>query len=197
MREFYAIVEGDPLDNGNGSHVVGGADHSTIADEQGRERRQAHLGHEAWCGVCKTNGPIVAGAPINQNLRGFDARLNAWEAVDGDIVNCKCSQHPRVVSVHARSVTYLDDGSVFATETSSPPASSVGYDQRFQVTNPRTGQPLRDMPYRIVTDNGEEFEGRTDAQGCTQRIASDHALSATLHVFEEETPLNPNWDREG
>jgi hypothetical protein len=60
---------------------------------------------------------------------------------------------------------------------------------------PAPGQPLPDMPYCIVTEDGSELEGRTDAQGYTQRVAGDQAMSATLHVYEEETPINPDWDR--
>ncbi len=74
-------------------------------------------------------------------------------------------------------------------------AKNIAYDQHFRVTNPRTGQPLRDMPYRIVTDDGHEIEGRTDPQGHTQRVTSDQAILATLHVIEEVTPLNPDWDK--
>lgn len=48
MTVYYAIVEDDPLDNGGNSRVIGGADHSTIEGPDGRERRQTHLGHEAW-----------------------------------------------------------------------------------------------------------------------------------------------------
>jgi len=92
---------------------------------------------------------------------------------------------------------YIDNGeaSAIGTSAASLSAPSVGYDQRFQVTNPRTGQPLRDMPYRIVTDDGGELEGRTDAQGYTERVTSDQAISATLHALEEETPINPDGDK--
>ena len=48
---------------------------------------------------------------------------------------------------------------------------------------------------RIVTDDGDELEGRTDAQRFTERTTGDQSISATLHVYEEETPLDPYWDR--
>lgn len=92
MTIYYAIVEDDPLDNGGDSRVIDGAPHATIEGPDGRMRKQAHLGQEAWCSVCKSFGPILAGAGIKQSLRGFDGRLNAWEAVGGDIVLCRCGQ---------------------------------------------------------------------------------------------------------
>lgn len=198
MSIFYAIVEGDPLDTGNGSWVIGGADHATIADEQGRARRQTHLGHEAWCGVCKSFGAILAGAAIRESLRGWDERLSAFEAVDGDIVLCKCERHPRVMSVYARSVMYVDNSggaSIVSTSATSSAARNTGYDQRFRIVNPRTGQPLTGTPYYIATEDGDELDGYTDSQGYTQPVTSTQAISATLHVLEEVTPIDPDWDK--
>jgi hypothetical protein len=122
LTVYYAIVEGDPLDNGGNSHVIDGANDATIEGPDGWVRRQTHLGHEAWCSVCQSFGPIVAGAIVKQSLRGFDTRLNAWEAVGGDIVVCKCERHPRVMPVHARSVMYIDNGDAAAV---SALASSI------------------------------------------------------------------------
>ncbi|WP_230944796.1 hypothetical protein [Burkholderia cepacia] len=59
-----------------------------------------------------------------------------------------------------------------------------------------TGRPLQDVLYRIVTDDGDEIEGRTDANGYTEKIYAKSAVIATIDVFEEHTPLNPDWDRD-
>jgi hypothetical protein len=61
MTIYYAIVEGDPLDNGHDGHVLEGSDYSHIDDDSGRSRRQTYLGQLAWCGVCNASGPILAG----------------------------------------------------------------------------------------------------------------------------------------
>jgi uncharacterized protein (DUF2345 family) len=73
--------------------------------------------------------------------------------------------------------------------------SCWSHDQFFLLTDDYTGKPLADVPYEIVTAEGDKIEGRTDAQGRTKKISDDAASSATLYVYEEYTPLNPDWDR--
>jgi uncharacterized protein (DUF2345 family) len=81
-----------------------------------------------------------------------------------------------------------------STETSTAGVSADAFNQRFRLTDEQTGKPLEGIPYRIVTSDGEEYEGRTDAQGHTQCVSSDCDISATLNVLEDETPINPHWD---
>ncbi|CAM2173729.1 PAAR repeat-containing protein [Paraburkholderia sacchari] len=172
---YYAIVEGDPLDNGSDSRVIGGSDHSTIEDQHGRMRRQTHLGHEAWCGVCKSFGPILAGAGIKESPRGWEERIKAFEAVSGDIVLCKCERHPRVVAVYARYCTYHDyegGGLAFPAPSSSASVPYAVYDERFAL-KAGDGQPLAGVRYRIVTDRGRVISGTTNGRGETERIATD------------------------
>ena len=38
MEVYYAVVEGDPLDNGGDSRVIEGAPHATISGPDGRAR---------------------------------------------------------------------------------------------------------------------------------------------------------------
>ncbi|WP_322047407.1 hypothetical protein [Paraburkholderia sp. J67] len=73
--------------------------------------------------------------------------------------------------------------------------SCWSHNQFFTLTDQYTGKPLADVPYEIVTAEGEKLEGRTDAQGRTRKISDDAASSATIYVYEEYTPLNPDWDR--
>lgn len=139
----------------------------------------------------------VAEAGISDYLRGWDEILGAHDAVGGDIVLCKCERHPRVVSVYARSCEYIDSwGASIASASPTPStAQNIGYDQRFRLVNPRTGQPLRGTPYCIATEDGDELDGYTDSQGYTQPITGTQAISATLQVLEEVTPINPDWDK--
>lgn len=73
--------------------------------------------------------------------------------------------------------------------------SCWSHNQFFQLTDNYTGKPLVDVPYEIVTVDGKKIEGRTDSQGRTKKISDDAASSATIYVYEEVTPLNPDWDR--
>jgi hypothetical protein len=182
---YYAIVEGDPLDNANDSRVLQGADHSTIADNSGRPRRQTHLGHQAWCGVCKTTGPIHAGAGIRESLRGWDGRLQALQAVSGDIVLCKCDPPPRVVSVHARRRKYIDSGRALAAVLQSTPTSDQrsSHDEQFAVKD-RNGHPLVNVRYRARIGSNVVASGVTDAQGRTQRMNAESAKRITLKIAD-------------
>lgn len=157
----------------------------------------ATLGMKSYCSACKREGYI---APRGPRRPGTGPNGKQW-ALSGDINICGCKPAPTFYPVRERHMTmsFTADEAVAlmaasgASVTNTP--SNATYDQRFRLTNPRTGQPLPDMPYCIVTEDGSELEGRTDAQGCTQRVAGDQAMSATLHVYEEETPINPDWDR--
>lgn len=182
---YYAVVEGDPLDNANDSRVIQGADHSTIADNDGRPRRQTHLGQQAWCGVCKTSGPIQAGAGIRESLRGWNGRLQAFHAVGGDIVLCKCDQPPRVVPVHARRRKYIDSGRALATvlQASSPKDQRSSHDEQFTVMD-RNGRPLVSVRYRARIGSKVVASGVTDSQGRTQRINAESAKRITLEIAD-------------
>ena len=184
---YYAVVEGDPLDNANGSQVIGGADHSTIEDPHERARRQTHVGQLAWCGVCKITGPILAGAGIRENLRGWDGRLQAFEAVGGDVVLCKCTQHPRVVSVYARTSSYIDsDGaSTVNALADSVPASSVPHDEQFTLRD-NNGRVLAETYYTIRLPNGELIHGTTDSSGRTARHVTDGAQPVRIYLGHRE-----------
>jgi len=111
MTIFYHIVENDPLDNGHGSEVIQGTPGCTIEGHDGRMRKQAFLGHLAYCGVCRNSGQIAAGPGTPRDeLRMVDATIQAREAVEGDIVLCECDPSPRLVAVHGRC-SYIQDDS--------------------------------------------------------------------------------------
>ncbi|CAG9189838.1 conserved hypothetical protein [Paraburkholderia sabiae] len=182
-RIYYAVVEGDPLDNGNAGQVIIGASTSTIADEQGRSRRQTHLGDTAWCGVCKSSGPIVAGADITQSLRGYDEQLGAFEAVGGDFVVCKCSRPPQIISVHARNVMYVDSDRASPGAARFATQSSRTYDE--QVTASARGVSVEGYPYFIETSDGQKVCGRADDHGRLPRIYSDNADTYAVYWGDE------------
>lgn len=183
LTVYHAIVEGDPLDNGGNSHVMGGASHSTIEGPDGRIRGQTHLGHQAWCAVCQSCGPIVAGAGIHESVRGWDERLQAFEAVSGDIVLCKCQRHPRVVAVYARCCEYIDTGGTpsFGASASSASVPRAAYDEQFTLHD-ANGSPLADTWYTARMPSGELRHGITDSRGRTERYETTGAQSIKIYI---------------
>jgi hypothetical protein len=85
--------------------------------------------------------------------------------------------------------------STVGMRTYCPVCKQEGYiAPHFRLVDQRTGTPLRNAPYRIVTDDDTEYEGRTDFQGHIQRVSNESAIGATLHVIANETPINPDWE---
>lgn len=187
---YYAVVEGDPLDNGNGGRVLYGSNYSTIEDDEGRARRQTYLGHKAFCGVCKTDGPILAGVPIETSLRGFDTRENAWEAVGGDIVICKCEPHPRVTSVYGRSVMYIDTGSANswtgANNRAASPAANTTHWIKFRLSERDSCEGLQCAAH--FADGSSEY-GTFDANNAVrfERANNGNACTCIELIFDENT----------
>ena len=187
MTVYHAVVEGDLLDNGGNSHVIGGAPHSTIEGPDGRSHGQTHLGHQAWCSVCQSFGEIVAGAGISDYLRGWDGILGAQEAVGGDIVICKCDQHPRVVSVYARSCDYIDtsDASAASLPAASVSAPRVHYDEQFTLRDGE-GRLLAETYYTVRLPSGLLQHGLTDSQGRTGRYETKGTQSIRIYLGHKQ-----------
>lgn len=184
MAIFYHIVEGDPLNSSGNSLVIEGAPGSTIEGDDGLVRNQAFVGHHAWCDACKSAGPIVEGPGTpGYDLRMYDHVLQAYEAVEGDIVVCKCERPPRVIAVHGRRSridTYSDSA---ASAVAAVAASSGGqplaklqadapqYDDRY-VLRDGNHHPMPDTRYTVQRPDGQMEYGTTDAEGHTHLLAT-------------------------
>lgn len=108
--------------------MLTGSEFSLIDYDEGRPRQRAYLGHKAWCGVCQSAGAIIARAGIPDSLRGYDERLGAFEAVDGDVVLCNCEHRPRVMACYGCSVAYIDEADDSTLDSYSVDESSATYD---------------------------------------------------------------------
>jgi type VI secretion system secreted protein VgrG len=52
------------------------------------------------------------------------------------------------------------------------PASEMEHDQQIILRWIGTDEPMRNQRYRIITEDGRTFEGRTDSSGLTERFTS-------------------------
>jgi hypothetical protein len=188
MAIFYHVVEGDPLDSGNNGEVIEGLRDCTIQGPDGRSRNQAFVGHRAYCGSCESAGPIVEGPGTpGYNLRMYDATIRAHEAVEGDIVVCKCSLPPRIIAVYGRSSCIHDAGGAPASAAAAMREALAGattasqYDEQFQLLT-KSGAPIPNARYKIVSASGTVTIGTTDAQGKTSRITTTAVEALQLHL---------------
>ncbi|SIT43994.1 hypothetical protein BN2475_460003 [Paraburkholderia ribeironis] len=85
---YYAAVEGDPLDSGEGGYVYGTKKTiGTIEDQNGKPRNMVFIGDEAYCAKCNSTGFIRYGAEVSERKRMVDlVNGGRLQAVGGDIV---------------------------------------------------------------------------------------------------------------
>ena len=112
MAIYYAAVEGDPLDSGEGGHVYGTKKTiGTIKDENGKSRSMVFIGDEGYCAKCGSAGVITYGAGMADNRRMVDlVNGGRRQAVGGDIVLCKCATPPRIVALYGQKFKIIDGG---------------------------------------------------------------------------------------
>jgi len=183
MGLWYAAVEDDPLTSGPGSRVYATGKVGTVQGEDGRRRRMAFIGDEAWCAACGSMGFITYGTTGLRVQRRLLDRMNGGrrQAVGDDIVLCKCPTPPRIIANYGRNWKILDNGDD-ASRKAVPSAPGLTYDEQFVLRDAETRQPLRNVRYQIFSTSRLLAEGTTDTNGCTQRINTDNAEKIRLLV---------------
>ncbi|WP_157681996.1 PAAR domain-containing protein [Burkholderia ubonensis] len=176
MNILYAVVEDDPLDSGG--HVLKGGKCGTITGDDGKRRRIAFLGQQAWCNTCESVGTIEAapGSPDKGRMRDFTSG-GRLQALSGDWVRCRCERPPRIISQYGRKWKIDNSGRgtgmrTVATATQAGATTALpAYDDRF-VLRDAAGNALRNAAYALQRDTGAFEYGRTDAYGQTHILAS-------------------------
>lgn len=182
---FYSAVVGDPLDSGKESYVIGGKGESIpIDDESGRSRDMAFIGDSAYCGACGSVGVIVGGARVGDHHRFIDSTDDKrQQAVGGDQVQCKCPTRPHILAVYGRQWYIEDDGYLPLQSPAPSPVRDDIHDEQYVLTD-LACRPLSNVRYRIVANNGQVFEGTTNASGETQRVATERTIGLKLYTSE-------------
>lgn len=134
-------------------------------------------GDIATCPACKSTGKITGETFPIQTVNGVPvARHN-------DLVLCKCPKKPRVI---APGVNMVADEVGGASPTVGQLSSiQQAFDQRAQLLDAETQQPLAGKRYRM-TWSGGTVEGITSASGHTLSIRADQAETAEIHVLTDE-----------
>lgn len=182
---YYAAVEDDPLTSGNGSRVFAYKQAGTIQGEDGRRRRMAFIGDEAYCPKCNSTGVITYGAGVSEKHRLFDRVNSRRQAVGGDIVLCKCPDHPRIIATYGRSWKITDRGEETLAPVARAPAQQLAYDEQFTLTD-AAGKALADTYYTVRLPSGELQHGVTDSSGRTTRYTTDGAQRLRVYIGHRE-----------
>ncbi|BCL85895.1 PAAR domain-containing protein [Ralstonia solanacearum] len=143
----------------------------------------AYSGAEIYCHTCKSVGYIQNVPPY----RPFGI-LGKQIALEGDICVCKCNPPPRLIASQNTASMSFDEEELRRmglTADGKPlvaasPASV--FDDRFQILDASTGEPIANAEYAIERANGEVEHGITYQHGRT------HLLTATeqaevVHIY--------------
>ncbi|WP_209440495.1 PAAR domain-containing protein [Paraburkholderia dilworthii] len=143
-------------------------------------RKWAVTGSLATCGECKGSF-LIFGSAHDTTDEGRTA------VVDGDLVLCPCRTNHVVAGSDAGCFTEVDDDSDSASykqERSEQPDNELAhyYDDRFQLLDAQTGEPLANLEYAIVRATGEIEYGVTDLSGHTHLLSST-ADSESVNIY--------------
>jgi hypothetical protein len=209
MAIYYAAVEGDPLDSGEGSHVYGTKKTiGTIKDENGTPRSMVFIGDEGYCTKCGSAGVITYGAGVTDNRRMVDlVNGGRRQAVGGDIVLCKCATLPRIIAIYGRKFQIIDGGSATRSGIAGNATGAVSHPPQkpetprhvrwFYVWDAATGEPLCNRDY-VADIGGANQSGKTDGAGYA-KIETDSEQSVEIHTTfsSPKRALKPYQGAEG
>lgn len=195
MTVFYAAVEGDPLDSGEGGYVYATKKTiGTIEDENGRRRSMIFIGDVGCCAKCKSLGAITFGAGGTNRKRMVDlVNGGRLQAMGGDVVLCKCDRPPQVIAVYGRKFTIIEGtgsampGGTAGSATSKAAASvsskseNVRHVRWFYVSDAVNSEPLRHRDY-VANVGGTKQFGKTDRNGYA-KIETDEEQPVDIHAL--------------
>lgn len=180
------ICEGDPTSHGG--KVLEGLSSATIAG-----KRIAARGHKVSCPLCNGTFPIVEGVPFH-TFAGLGTAVEGMRTACG--ATLIATQHSFTIDVDGipGSMTRSDNEANTGSSTTALNSITERFDQHFLIVD-QQGRPLPHLLYTIRTESGEGMRGKTSSEGMTSRLEAKSPMQLSITVFEETTPINPNWDR--
>lgn len=189
MTRMWAVV-GDATSSG-GQVITG----SPFTDIDGKP--VARVNDKATCPTHKGTFPIIDGDPTTI----IDGEA---VALHGSSLACGCKvlavQQVRVFLAAGGGGGIASGASGGATAGASRAVAAVGamagvlatpaFDEQLQFAGP-TGAPLSNLGYRLHLADGTTVEGVTDAEGRTERIATDQAVAFAEAELMPPTTTSP------
>lgn len=177
MSRACAVL-GDRTTTGGAIITASGGSFMTIDG-----KAAALWGDVATCPACKSTGKITGETFPIQTVHGVPvARHN-------DLVLCKCPKKPRLIAPGVNMVADEVHSTSNAADGEQAAAlmalTTQAFDQRAQLLDAETQQPLAGKRYRM-TWSGGTVEGITSTSGHTMPVRSDQAETAEIHILTDE-----------
>ncbi|QIE25474.1 PAAR motif protein [Caballeronia sp. SBC1] len=138
----------------------------------------AFIGAAIYCPTCKSAGVIVASGPrLSVSFRGKQA------ALENDLGMCKCSPTPRLIASQSAMSQSLD-GNALTRQGYTPMGVPFlrHHDEQITLRDRGTRRVLANIQYRLKDSSGIIASGKTDANGRTERIATDIAEHLIIEI---------------
>jgi uncharacterized Zn-binding protein involved in type VI secretion len=147
----------------------------------------AYHGAQIYCHACKTTGYICNVPPYRPMIL-----MGKQVALENDICICKCDPPPRLIASQNNASMSFDSGELAKMgclpdgrrmpESDSATVGSA-FDDRYQLLDANTGEPLAGVEYAIARANGQIEHGTTDADGHTHLLeATDRAEVVNIYA---------------
>ncbi|EPW9558147.1 PAAR domain-containing protein [Acinetobacter baumannii] len=150
----------------------------------------ACVGDQATCPKHKVVATIVSGDPHMQIFGKAAARVN-------DSLSCGCKLLPKqnlVVQDNGGGSASSASGSSPTSAQNNLVAQNDDYGVKFLLRDEKTGEPLIEQYFKLVTPDGKLLEGFTDETGHTELVETGkEAKEVDLTTFDLSKPL-PEWE---
>uniref|UniRef100_A0A1I9YVB5 Uncharacterized protein n=1 Tax=Paraburkholderia sprentiae WSM5005 TaxID=754502 RepID=A0A1I9YVB5_9BURK len=113
------------------------------------------------------------------------------QAVGGDIVLCKCADHPRIVAIYGRIWKIADRSGETSVPIATAPVQNLIFDEQVRAVAARAS--LAGYPYYIETESGDVYSGRIDSHGFLPRITTDGAEHYVIY-WGDEALARKDWN---
>lgn len=130
--------------------------------------------------ACKNNCKIVEGF-ARRTLNGQQFVIHGMKTSGGCPLVSTLNDIDGVSNEHGEEVPIrfvLDDAGEWAGKTNE------GYEHQFLLTDEQTGQALPNRHYRM-TFKGKVTEGKSDAEGKTEKVISDDPAEVKIEILPE------------
>lgn len=158
----------------------------------------SYLGHKVYCPLCKGSFPIIEGI-LTSTFYGKGVAVAGMKTACGatliatqftDMIEWSrgASQGaPNQIKSQTNSQINSPKNSNLSAKTAvaeQAAPTTKAYDQHFLLQDEHTGAVLQNRLYKLHYSGGT-IEGRTDAQGLTQKVSADTSETVKIEIFLE------------